>query len=120
MSKLIQTSNVPTYLNDIDRLNIYCEITDDQLVTVILNRITTPLTRAMALNKDLCCQPSIWTLLLPNFTKRKKTTRTRVRQRSLGWRSEYRGEEESLGVGRKRMGLAQKKYSMKEKWKEDV
>ena len=53
MSDFKQTSSIQQYLNDIDRLNIYAQITDYYLINIMVNSITPHLYQAMAYNKDL-------------------------------------------------------------------
>ena len=58
ISDLKQTGTVQKYLNDIDRLNVYGKMTDQHLIDIILNSITSRLRQAMAHYEDLRSDPS--------------------------------------------------------------
>ena len=55
---LKQTGTLQTYLNDIDRLNVYAKMTDDHQMNIILNTITTCHRQGMAYYDDLQTDPS--------------------------------------------------------------
>ena len=58
VSNLIQTGSVQKYLNNIDRLNVFAEMTNHHLVNIIWNGITPRLRQAIAHYEDLRSDPS--------------------------------------------------------------
>jgi len=57
---LKQTGSVQKYLNDLDKLNVYTEMTDHHLINIILNGIPSRLRLAMAHYEDLRSNPMRW------------------------------------------------------------
>jgi len=57
---LKQTGSVQKYLNDLDKLNVYAEMTDHHLINIILNGIPSRLYLAMAHYEDLRSNPMRW------------------------------------------------------------
>jgi len=57
---LKQTGSVQKYLNDLDKLNVYVEMTDHHLINIILNSIPSCLRLAMAHYEDLRSNPMRW------------------------------------------------------------
>ena len=58
ISDLKETGTVQRYLNDIDRLNVYANMTDHQLKSLILNVITAHLHQAIAHYDSFHINPS--------------------------------------------------------------
>jgi len=57
---LKQTGSVQKYLNDVNKLNVYADMTDHHLINIILNGIPSRLHLAMAHYKDLRSNPIRW------------------------------------------------------------
>ena len=102
ISDLKQTGTVQTYLNDIDRLNVYAKMTNHQLINIIWNGITSRLRQAMAHYEDLHsdlykCKEKLLHMdfITTEFQKKKEDNRSKGqgKKRGLDKRIQLRGGE---------------------------